>query len=44
MALTAVIRSVGGEAVLTDPEHASGSDRIQEALERFDPNKKYDPL
>lgn len=42
--IAAVIRSVGGEAVLTDPEHPSGSDRIQEALEGFDPNKKYDPV
>ena len=37
-----VIRSVGGEAVLTDPLHPSGSDRIHEAVERFDPDGKYD--
>ena len=36
--------AVGGEAVLTDQAHPSGSDRIQEALERFDPSKKYDPV
>ena len=42
--IAAVIWSVGGEAVLTDPEHPSGSDRIQEALESFDPSKKYDPV
>ena len=42
--VAAVIRSVGGEAVLTDPTHPSGSDRIQEALESFDPDGKYDPV
>jgi len=31
------IRSAGGEAVMTRPDHASGSDRIHEALNRIDP-------
>ncbi|MBA4131496.1 MAG: 3-deoxy-manno-octulosonate cytidylyltransferase [Hyphomicrobium sp.] len=31
------IRSAGGEAVMTRPDHASGSDRIYEALNRIDP-------
>ena len=39
-----VIRSVGGEAVLTDPLLPSGSDRIHEALESYDPDGKYDSV
>ncbi|OYW53341.1 MAG: 3-deoxy-manno-octulosonate cytidylyltransferase [Hyphomicrobium sp. 32-62-53] len=31
------IRSAGGEAVMTRPDHVSGSDRIYEALNRIDP-------
>src|SRR5262249_27822775 len=30
----------GGEAVMTRPEHPSGSDRIFEALERLDPRRE----
>lgn len=36
------IRVAGGEAVLTDPNHASGSDRIYEALKKADPARKHD--
>lgn len=36
------IREAGGEAVLTDPDHASGSDRIYEALRKADPAHKHD--
>lgn len=36
------IKKVGGEAILTDPNHPSGSDRIWEALSKYDPAKKYD--
>ena len=36
------VRAAGGEAVLTDPEHASGSDRVFEAVESFDQEGKYD--
>lgn len=32
----------GGVAVLTDPNHPSGSDRIFEALGRFDPDRRHD--
>src|SRR5215831_19618891 len=34
------VRAHGGEAVMTRPEHPSGSDRIFEALERLDPSRK----
>ena len=30
----------GGAAVLTDPHHASGSDRVHEALRSLDPNRR----
>lgn len=36
------VRSAGGEAVLTDPAHPSGSDRIAEALARLDPDGRHD--
>lgn len=36
------VERAGGNAVLTDPEHPSGSDRIFEALSRFDPGGAYD--
>jgi len=34
--IASAIRNVGGEAVLTRPDHASGSDRVHEALQRID--------
>lgn len=36
------VRAAGGEAVMTDPNHPSGSDRIFEALGRFDPDGRRD--
>lgn len=36
--VAAAIRSAGGEAVLTRPDHASGSDRVYEAVGRLDPD------
>jgi len=36
------VRAAGGEAVLTDPNHPSGSDRIFEALGRFDADGRHD--
>ena len=36
------VTAAGGAAVLTRPEHPSGSDRIFEALERFDPEGRHD--
>jgi 3-deoxy-manno-octulosonate cytidylyltransferase (CMP-KDO synthetase) len=34
------VRAHGGEAVMTRPDHPSGSDRIFEALERLDPGRE----
>lgn len=36
------VRHHGGEAVLTDPAHPSGSDRIWEALGRLDPDRRFE--
>jgi 3-deoxy-manno-octulosonate cytidylyltransferase (CMP-KDO synthetase) len=36
------VRRAGGEAVMTRADHASGSDRICEALRKVDPQKKAD--
>ena len=36
------VEACGGRAVLTDPDHPSGSDRIYEALQIVDPNAKHD--
>ena len=36
-----VVRSYGEKAIMTNPDHPSGSDRIFEALNIFDPDKKY---
>lgn len=38
------VREQGGEAVLTHPWHPSGSDRIWEALSKFDPDGAYDVI
>ncbi len=36
--VAAAIRAAGGDAVLTRPDHPSGSDRVYEAIGRIDPN------
>lgn len=36
------VRAAGGEAVLTDPDLPSGSDRVWQAVERFDPQGRFD--
>lgn len=38
------VRAAGGEAVLTRPDHASGSDRIFEAVQRLDPEGRRDAV
>ncbi len=36
------VKDAGGDAVYTNPDHASGSDRVFEALHTVDPLKKHD--
>jgi len=43
-AIVAAIERAGGTAVLTDPNLASGSDRVHEALIQFDPDRRYDAI
>jgi 3-deoxy-manno-octulosonate cytidylyltransferase (CMP-KDO synthetase) len=38
--IAAAVRAHGGEAVMTRPDHPSGSDRIHEALKQLDPDGK----
>ena len=40
--IKAAIEAHGGQAVLTDPDHPSGSDRIFEALQSIDPAGEHD--
>ncbi len=39
-AIADAVTAAGGEAVMTRSDHASGSDRIYEALERLDPGRQ----
>lgn len=38
------VERAGGRAVMTDPAHPSGSDRIFEALRRLDPDGRHDAV
>jgi 3-deoxy-manno-octulosonate cytidylyltransferase (CMP-KDO synthetase) len=38
------VEAAGGRAVMTDPRHPTGSDRIAEALTRLDPNREHDAV
>ena len=39
-----VVEAAGGLAVMTRADHASGSDRLAEALERVDPDGRHDAI
>ncbi len=41
-AIATAVTNAGGEAVITDPGLPSGSDRIYQALQKIDAQKKYD--
>jgi 3-deoxy-manno-octulosonate cytidylyltransferase (CMP-KDO synthetase) len=43
-AIADAVTAAGGEAVLTDPAHPSGSDRIFEALQKLDPKAEHDAV
>ena len=42
--IVAAVEAAGGKAVLTQPDHPSGSDRIFEALEILDPEGQHDAV
>lgn len=41
-AIAEAIRAAGGDAILTRADHPAGSDRIFEAIERLDPERRHD--
>ena len=43
-AIAEAVARAGGEAVMTDPAHATGSDRIFEALQARDPEGRFDAV
>ncbi|MDE3176645.1 MAG: 3-deoxy-manno-octulosonate cytidylyltransferase [Pseudomonadota bacterium] len=43
-AIVAAVEAVGGRAILTRPDHVSGTDRIAEALARLDPDRRHDVI
>ncbi|TDQ85491.1 3-deoxy-manno-octulosonate cytidylyltransferase (CMP-KDO synthetase) [Dongia mobilis] len=42
--ILAAVEAAGGQAVLTDPAHPSGSDRICAALSKIDPGRRHDAI
>ena len=43
-AIADAIRAAGGDAVMTDPDLRSGSDRVHQAVERIDPDGAHDAV
>ncbi len=43
-AIVDAVEAVGGRAVLTDPAHPSGSDRIAQALNEIDPERGFETV
>ncbi len=43
-AIAEAVEAAGGRAVLTRPDHGSGSDRIFEAVEAVDPERRHDAV
>lgn len=43
-AIVRAVEAAGGHAVLTDPHHPSGSDRVWEAVRRVDPDGVHDAI
>jgi 3-deoxy-manno-octulosonate cytidylyltransferase (CMP-KDO synthetase) len=39
--IAAAVENAGGKAVLTDPAHPSGTDRVNEAVQRLDPSGRF---
>ncbi len=42
--IAAAVEAAGGDAVLTDPDHATGSDRVYEAVQKVDPAGDHDAV
>jgi 3-deoxy-manno-octulosonate cytidylyltransferase (CMP-KDO synthetase) len=42
VAIRDAVKAAGGEAVMTRPDHPSGSDRVWEAVQAVDPQGQYD--
>jgi 3-deoxy-manno-octulosonate cytidylyltransferase (CMP-KDO synthetase) len=43
-AIADAVEAVGGRAVMTDPGHPTGSDRIHEAITHLDPKRAFDAV
>ena len=43
-AIADAVEQAGGQAVMTDPNHPTGSDRIHEAVMHIDPDRRYDAV